>query len=651
MSLGRVILNRALHMLTSSYLVPNLAVTSRLVYTNNPWGSAARGAGPPQTHYALECAVDLLAEKMGIDPLEFRRRNSLRAGRGQGDRARRHRVAVPGPVRRDRGPLRGRARARRPASPSTARSAAGVGLGAAAFGIAMPGDKSIAVVELDPDDGVTVYVAAGDPGEGNDSMLSQLVASVLDLPLAKVRLRTRSTAGHGGVRARLGQPRDLHDRRGRGRRRARTCARRWTRLGARTYAAFVAAGRPDPLPGQAHHPRDRAARPRDRPRARRSRSRSSRSRWPRWRSTSMTGEVQGGADHLGRRSGHGSSTRPNVEGQLHGGMDMGIGFALREEYVPGKTKDWITFKFPSIRHATEMETILVETPRELGTLGSVGHRRDGDGVHGARDRERDPRRLRRDGLRAARHAGAREGGARPAVPAPGARARGQRPADRPGRSHGRRRPAPARCGPSPAGRSTSTTRASSGSPDDWTEAAAEELARESGIERPRRRPLARPPVPARLLPPPTAGRPMNRDLRAGTELTPRGARAAVPGRDQDGRAAAGRAAEPQDVPGLAGWGPGRDRAHRLPGQRRDHLPEGARRAARDGRDLRPHRGVAGARQPRPRRAGGRPASTRRGPGSPASSAPPTRTGSPSAPTPPTRSTRRSWASSAPATTS
>ncbi|HEY4751794.1 MAG TPA: molybdopterin cofactor-binding domain-containing protein, partial [Candidatus Limnocylindrales bacterium] len=43
MSLGRVIVNRALHMLTSAYHVPNLAVASRLVYTNNPWGSAARG--------------------------------------------------------------------------------------------------------------------------------------------------------------------------------------------------------------------------------------------------------------------------------------------------------------------------------------------------------------------------------------------------------------------------------------------------------------------------------------------------------------------------------------------------------------------------------------------------------------------------------
>ena len=48
-------------------------------------------------------------------------------------------------------------------------------------------------VELDPDDGVTVYGAVADPGEGNDSMLLQLTADALDLPLDKVRLLTRST--------------------------------------------------------------------------------------------------------------------------------------------------------------------------------------------------------------------------------------------------------------------------------------------------------------------------------------------------------------------------------------------------------------------------------------------------------------------------
>jgi aldehyde oxidoreductase len=62
----------------------------------------------------------------------------------------------------------------------------------------------------------------------------------------------------------------------------------------------------------------------------------------------------------------------NLEGQLEGGVDMGIGYALREEYVAGETKDWITFRFPTITTACEMENIILETPRVKGTIGGTG---------------------------------------------------------------------------------------------------------------------------------------------------------------------------------------------------------------------------------------------------------------------------------------
>jgi aldehyde oxidoreductase len=62
----------------------------------------------------------------------------------------------------------------------------------------------------------------------------------------------------------------------------------------------------------------------------------------------------------------------NLEGQLEGGMDMGVGFALREEYIDDQTKDWVSFKFPTISHSFEMETIIRETPRTKGPLGATG---------------------------------------------------------------------------------------------------------------------------------------------------------------------------------------------------------------------------------------------------------------------------------------
>ena len=367
MSLGIVILNRALHMLTSSYFVPNIHVTSRLVYTNNPWGSAARGAGPPQTHYAVECAIDLLAEKMGIDPLEFRRRNSLRPGE----------TKATGHVVKE-WPFPGLCDALRPKYEEARRAAAahtgdgvrrGVGLGAAAFGIAMPGDKSVAAIELDPDDGVTVYVAAADPGEGNDSMLTQLVASVLELPLAKVRLRTRSTADTTASGPASGS-RVTYMIGGAAVDAAQQLRAAMDEAGARTHAAFVAAGRHaryvgrrttletaplDPVTGQGPSFEVQVFSV----------------QMAEVEVNTATGEVK--VVRLTSAADPGRVIHPlNVEGQLEGGMDMGAGFALREEYVAGKTKDWVTFKFPNIRHAMDLETILVETPRELGTLGSVG---------------------------------------------------------------------------------------------------------------------------------------------------------------------------------------------------------------------------------------------------------------------------------------
>jgi aldehyde oxidoreductase len=63
----------------------------------------------------------------------------------------------------------------------------------------------------------------------------------------------------------------------------------------------------------------------------------------------------------------------NLEGQLEGGMDQGVGYALREEYIHGESKDWITFKYPTMKTSFEMEIIPpLETPRKKGTLGSTG---------------------------------------------------------------------------------------------------------------------------------------------------------------------------------------------------------------------------------------------------------------------------------------
>ena len=61
-----------------------------------------------------------------------------------------------------------------------------------------------------------------------------------------------------------------------------------------------------------------------------------------------------------------------VEGQIHGGIAQGIGFALMEAYVPGRTENLHDYLIPTIGDAPEIECILVEDPEPSGPYGAKG---------------------------------------------------------------------------------------------------------------------------------------------------------------------------------------------------------------------------------------------------------------------------------------
>jgi xanthine dehydrogenase molybdenum-binding subunit len=66
--------------ITTLYRVPNVRYEAQCVYTNNTYSQAMRGYGNPQATYAIESTMDMLAEAAGIDPLEFRRINANQPG-------------------------------------------------------------------------------------------------------------------------------------------------------------------------------------------------------------------------------------------------------------------------------------------------------------------------------------------------------------------------------------------------------------------------------------------------------------------------------------------------------------------------------------------------------------------------------------------
>ena len=79
-SVGGKVLERAAGHACGPYHVPNVDIEALAVYTNNPPCGAMRGFGANQAHFAIEGAVDLLAEKVGLDGWEIRWRNALDVG-------------------------------------------------------------------------------------------------------------------------------------------------------------------------------------------------------------------------------------------------------------------------------------------------------------------------------------------------------------------------------------------------------------------------------------------------------------------------------------------------------------------------------------------------------------------------------------------
>ncbi len=79
-SLGPAVLETALEHACGPYVVPNVLASGRLAYTNNGVCGAFRGFGANQMAFAVECQMDRLAEAVGIDVVEIRRRNLRRAG-------------------------------------------------------------------------------------------------------------------------------------------------------------------------------------------------------------------------------------------------------------------------------------------------------------------------------------------------------------------------------------------------------------------------------------------------------------------------------------------------------------------------------------------------------------------------------------------
>ncbi len=199
------VLGNANLMVTGPYHIPNARVDTIGVYTNNPPGGAFRGFGGPQAAFAAESQMNKLAEALKMDPVEIRMRNLL----AEGVPLTTGRPLAPGVtieqvVERcalEAGWKRGKAGWRKPRPKSLKpHLARGVGIGCAfknvGFSFGAP-ENSWARIELHGDreiQRVALYQAGADCGQGAHTVMSQMAAEALGVPVDRVEIAPSDTA-------------------------------------------------------------------------------------------------------------------------------------------------------------------------------------------------------------------------------------------------------------------------------------------------------------------------------------------------------------------------------------------------------------------------------------------------------------------------
>ena len=395
-SWGPTVANRVPVHATGPYAVPNVLATTAAIHTNGPPSGAFRGFGVPQAAIAGEALMDRLADQLGHDRLAFRRRNALAPGcttaTGQTLGAG---AALPECLDA-LAPHWQRLHAESATFNATVpHLRQGVGIACMWYGIGNTSlsNPSTMRIGVTRDGRPTLFSGALDIGQGANTVMAQIAAEALGIPIAALDLVTGDTDRTPDA--------------------GKTSASRQTFVSgnAARHAAFAlraeilrhANAAPDAtiafapgrviisdgnssstinlttLPEDEHGLVLSATGHFDPP-------------------TTPLDENGQGAPYasyaFGAQIAHievdialgtvrvlrivaahdvGRAINPAlVEGQIHGGIAQGIGLALMEEYIPGRTDNLHDYLIPTIGDVPPIDTILIEQPDPLGPYGAKG---------------------------------------------------------------------------------------------------------------------------------------------------------------------------------------------------------------------------------------------------------------------------------------
>ena len=179
------------------YRLPHLKYEGYSVYTNNPVRAPQRGHGAPQVRFAVESQLDIIAEELGLDPIEIRLKNARQPGEQlpNGDNV--HNCGLRECIRKadSHTRLRETYGSRRSISTTNGTLRRGIGIGVSSYmgGTLIYPNSSSVVVKMNDDGTVTLLTGALDIGQGAETILCQIVAEELNMPLEEIQVVAADT--------------------------------------------------------------------------------------------------------------------------------------------------------------------------------------------------------------------------------------------------------------------------------------------------------------------------------------------------------------------------------------------------------------------------------------------------------------------------
>ncbi|MFB3895905.1 MAG: xanthine dehydrogenase family protein molybdopterin-binding subunit [bacterium] len=200
-TLSTIVLYRMVISAPGPYVIPHVKTDVHGMYTNHPPCGAMRGFGTPQANFGSELTLDLLAEKLGMDPLELRLINALDIGtRTATNQVLKESVGLKETILKAKKEAEWNKKYTQPKkTPTNSRRYRGIGCSAMYYGVSLGAkgwslDAAGAHLQLLADGTVSVAVGNTEMGQGAETVLAQMTAESLGVSLEAVRVMPVDTS-------------------------------------------------------------------------------------------------------------------------------------------------------------------------------------------------------------------------------------------------------------------------------------------------------------------------------------------------------------------------------------------------------------------------------------------------------------------------